>query len=97
MCNLLLNDIYALNKILNINNVDKEVDFLNEIFIKNLNGCAPIVTKEIRCPAAPWIMPQVKNLMQSRDVLQRMLKMDIALYNQYKAEKKKTYYFYYYK
>ncbi|XP_037792643.1 uncharacterized protein LOC119587991 [Penaeus monodon] len=88
LCNLLLNDAGALSQIIH---TDKQVDLFNDIFKKNLNLCAPTVTREIRRPPAPWITLLIKEKMKIRDDLQRKLKQDrgnLELQEKYKTEKK---------
>jgi len=91
LCNLLLNDADALSQIIHTDDVDKQVDLFNDIFKKNLNLCAPTVTREIRRPPAPWITLLIKEKMKIRDDLQRKLKQDrgnLELQEKYKTEKK---------
>ena len=52
-CNLLLGETQNLNSILQTDDVNIQVNIFNEIFCKNLDVCAPVVTKEISRPPAP--------------------------------------------
>ena len=54
-CNLLLNEIPTLNGISNTDNVNQQVHIFTDTFNVSLNRCAPIITREITRPFAPWI------------------------------------------
>lgn len=51
--NLILSEHLNFNKILNTDNVNRQVNIFNENFIKCLDRCALIVTKEIKRPHKP--------------------------------------------
>ena len=90
----LLNDeIHNLNIIFTTDNVDTQVHIFNEIFTKCLDSCAPIVTKELTRPFAPWITDDLKALMQERNNVQQNLKRDrnnLSLQDRYKTLKKQV-------
>ena len=54
---------------MNTDDVNTQVSILTGVFNECLNGCAPIVTKEIRRPPASWITDEVKLAMANRDRL----------------------------
>ena len=92
-CNLLLNETTRLNTILTTDDVDKQVGILTEIFNSCLNKCAPVVTKEIFRPFAPWIDQDLKRIINEKNKLQLELKQNrsnIALDTQFKRSKKNT-------
>ena len=91
LCNSILDEAYTLNNILYTDSVDKQVDIFTNVFIKCLDTCAPVVTKEIGRPSAPWINEEIKVNMKVRDNLQKVLKSDrynVVLQRQYKEQKK---------
>ena len=75
-CNLILDQLPTLNLILETDNVDKQVETFNKVFRNSLDECAPIVTKEIRRPFAPWITEDIRSSMKQRDETRRILKGD---------------------
>ena len=90
-CNMLLDEAQKLNSILQTDDVNIQVIIFNEIFCNNLDICAPVVTKEISHPSAPWMTTNIKESMRKRDNLHKRFKNDrfnITLEGQYKAEKK---------
>ena len=50
LCNLILDEKHVLNHILLTDNVDNHVNIFTSVFTKCMDSCAPMVTKEIRCP-----------------------------------------------
>ena len=92
-CNLLLDNTHILNKIANTDNIDIQVNILTEIFSVCIDRCAPMVTRKITRPPAPWITYNIKEEMETRNQLQRELKLDrynITLRDTYKAQKKRV-------
>lgn len=75
-CQLLLSEDQALNNILDTDNVSLQVDVLSNVFTKCLDRCAPVVTKEITRPPAPWIDRNLKKLITDKNKLQIDLKND---------------------
>ena len=79
------------NMILNTDDVNKQVDIFSANFIKCLNECAPLVTKEIKRPFAPWMNDSIREAMNIRNTTRVKLKCDrhnTSLQEQYKQEKK---------
>ena len=75
------------NSYFNTDNVDSQVDIFINIFHRCLNACAPLVTKRVRRPFAPWMTDDIKSIMKKRNIKQRMLKRDrrnVTLENEYK-------------
>ncbi len=92
-CEVLLNSTDCLNNITLTDDIDEQVNILNTIFISCLNQVAPMTTKYINRPPAPWIDKELKDNMKYRDNLQGQLKLDrhnTKLYNKYKEEKKRV-------
>lgn len=88
---LLLNEEHTLNQIFQTDNVDKQVDLLTSVFTRSLDKCAPIVTKEIRRPSAPWMNDNIREAIKARNNAQIILKgnrYNITLQDQYKKLKK---------
>ena len=75
-CNILLDQSFLLNDILNTDNVNDQVEIFNHVFIYCLDTCAPYVTKVIKRPPAPWIDKRIKEAMKHRDNLQIEFKSD---------------------
>ena len=63
-CGLLLDEVPLLNRILDTDNVNTQVDILTKSFIKCLDQCAPLVTSEINQPFAPWIDQDLRNIIK---------------------------------
>ena len=76
ICDLLTKEIQALNNIFTTDNVDSQVNIFTSIFNNCLNKYAPLVTKEVRRPFAPWINEHLRSLMHERDEAQINLKND---------------------
>ena len=76
LCNLILNQSNTLDRIMLTDNVDSQVEVVTTVFMKCLDSCAPILTKEIGRPNAPWLTNDIKKDMKTRDDLQKMLKGD---------------------
>ena len=90
-CNLLLNEVPTLNKILSTDNVNIQVDILTRTFNNSLDECAPVVTKEITRPFSPWIDQALKGIIDNKNELKYELKNDrsnISLNNQFKLAKR---------
>ena len=93
ICNLLMNEVCTLNPILNTDNVHKQVEILTSVLNKCIDSCAPLVTREIFRPPAPWVSDDIKLSMKRRDDLQRKVKKEKnndTLRENYKAEKRKV-------
>ena len=90
LCNLILDESHILNFIFRTDDIGNQVDIFTSVFTKCINSCAPMVTKEIRRPNAPWITDSIKEDMEIRDELQRTLKknrQNIELQQQHKIAK----------
>ncbi len=48
------------NQILKTNDADAQISILNDKFIKCLDKCAPIGTKEFTRPSTPWINNELR-------------------------------------
>lgn len=68
-CNNLLSNVPILNTMASTDDVNYQADTLTAVFNECLDDCAPIVTKEIRRPPAPWITQEIREAMEKRDVL----------------------------
>ena len=93
LCNLLMNEVSALNDILNTDNVNDQTSILTTVMTKCIDTCAPLVTREILRPPAPWISDDIKSSMKRRDGLQKELKADkfnVMLRENYNEQKKKV-------
>ena len=90
-CSLLWQESNTFNKIFYTDNVETQADIFTKCFTACLDKCAPLVTKQVRRPPAPWINESVKKLMSQRDSTQLRLKNDrhnVLLQDEYKALKK---------
>ena len=90
-CSLLMGEAHNFNKIFATDDVDTQVHVFNDIFIKCLDACSPIVTKEIKRSFAPWITDNLKALMQERNNVRKDLRCDsnnLFLRDRYKSLKK---------
>ena len=74
LCNLLLNESFNLNNILETDDVIIQVEIFTETFNYCLNICAPTVTREITRPFAPWIDQELKEIIGDKNMLQLTLK-----------------------
>ncbi len=91
LCSLLLKNSHYINKILFTDDVNKQVGLFTEVFIKCLDACAPIVTKEIKRPFAPWMNDDFRRAINIRNNAQSNLKAgrhNSRLQELYKKEKK---------
>ncbi|KAK7068985.1 hypothetical protein SK128_012030 [Halocaridina rubra] len=92
ICEALINNTNVLNSIINTDNVDMQVEILIKVFNECLDSCAPIVTRKITHPSAPWLTNDIKEAMQIRNQIQNELKMNRydALCERYKGEKEEA-------
>ncbi len=82
-----------MNNILFTDDVNKQIELFTEVFIKCLDACAPIVTKEIKRPFAHWMNDDLRTAMKIRNNAQSNLKADrhnSRLQEAYKREKKRV-------
>ncbi|KAK7081970.1 Endoribonuclease Dicer, partial [Halocaridina rubra] len=74
-------------------NVDFQVEILTKVFCECLDSCAPIATRKITRPSAPWLTNDIKEAMHIRNQIQKELKInryDMILQERYKIEKKRV-------
>ncbi len=87
---------HIVNKIFATDNINTQVNILTNTFNNCLNYCAPLVTKELKRPFAPWINGHLRALMHERNTTQINLKndrsnVDLQLkYSRLKKEVKKS-------
>lgn len=92
-CNGILDEVQQLNSILNTDDVNIQLDIFNTVFLKCLNNYAPIVTRAIGRPHAPWMTDEIRSEIECRNLLQKRLKKDrsnLTLQNEYKQIKRNT-------
>ena len=93
ICNNILDKVNELNEILNTDDVNIQLEIFNKVFIDCIDATAPMVTRTIVRPPAPWLTEEIHSKMNERDQLQKKLKHDpnnLTLRNQYKQKKKYT-------
>ena len=91
LCELLLSESDNFNQIMDTDDVNLQVNIFNEIFISCLDKCAPLVTREVTRPAAPWLSDELRLAMKQRDDTRSKLSRDrsnTTLQQQYTDEKK---------
>ena len=76
LCNNILEQTPVLNEILNTDNLDSQVTIFTKVMNDSINSCAPIITRKISRPPAPWIDESLKNAMKERDEIGKNLKED---------------------
>ncbi|XP_068200651.1 uncharacterized protein [Palaemon carinicauda] len=91
-CNLLLNEVNTLNTILHTDDVSIQVNTLTNVMNLCIDTCAPIVTRQLLRPPAPWISEQIRSAIKERDQTQSSLKQDPynELLRENYRDKKKT-------
>ncbi len=92
-CNLILLQCHILDKIFNTDNVNDQVTIFNETFLKCLDECAPLVTKEVKRPFAPYMTENIRSLIHRRNCVQRSLskhRNNVDLQNSYKNLKREV-------
>ena len=90
-CNTILDQTPILNRMLETDDPTIQIDIFNEVMCRSIDTCAPIVTKQIYRPPAPWINDNIKKAIIERDNVQSKLKLDrdnITLRNIHKHKKK---------
>ena len=90
---LLLSEVPTLNTILQSDDVDFQVNKFTSVFQSCIDLCAPMVTKQITRPPAPWMTNELEESIHKRNQLQKALKCDrdnTLLESQYKEAKKKV-------
>ena len=91
-CSKLLDSTAELNKILETDNVNKQVEILTRVFQRDLDYCAPITTSVITRPPASWINDEIKSEMKIRDQKRKIRDINFDTYTneQYKIYKNKV-------
>lgn len=91
-CSALLNATPVLNTMLDTDCVDKQSDVLTSTFVDCLDSCAPIITRKITRPPAPWMTEDIRNEMKNRNNLRRRrdLTFDEITNELYKISKKRV-------
>ncbi|XP_068205877.1 uncharacterized protein [Palaemon carinicauda] len=69
-CNLLLNEVNTLNTILHADDVSIQVNTLTNVMNLCIDTYAPIVTRQLLRPPAPWISEQIRSVIKERDQTQ---------------------------
>lgn len=93
LSNLILSEHHNFNKILDTDNVNTQVNIFNKNFIKCLDRCAPIVTKEIKRPHKPWFTDELKAVINNKNKIHNDLRSDrknVLLLEQYRNAKKQV-------
>ncbi len=65
-----------MNNIFLTDDVNKQMDIFNDVFIYCLDMCAPFVTRVVKGKPIPWMTAGIREAMKDRDNLQRELKID---------------------
>ena len=76
LCNHILEQTSELNEILNTDNLDFQVSIFTKVMNRCIDSCAPIITRQINRPPAPWIDQNLKMAMKKRDEIGKKLKED---------------------
>ncbi len=90
LCSLLSQQNDTLEQILLTDDVNKQVDILTNTFTTCLDTCAPLVTKKVKRPYAPWFKDEVNQAIVNKNSIQTQLKVDrynAVLQHRHKAEK----------
>ena len=66
-CELLLSESKTLNTIYNTDDVNAQVKVFNDVFLKCLVFCAPLVTRKLKRPFAPWLNEELRTLIQQKN------------------------------
>ncbi len=75
-CNLLLSERKTLDNINIPDNVNTQVEIFNSVFLKCLDFRAPLVTKELKRPSAPWLNQELKSLIKQKNYALKSWKTD---------------------
>ncbi len=73
-------EYHSFNKILDTDNVSLQVHIFDENFIKCLDICAHVVTKEIRRPYTPWFTDELRNVVRKKKAIHNDLKRAVQKY-----------------
>ena len=91
LCNLILEQTPVLNTTLSTDNVDIQIDTITTVMNNTIDSIAPMVTKLVRRPPAPWMNENLKTAIKERDHTRSNLKTDrlnVVLQEEYKSKKK---------
>lgn len=80
----------SLDEIYRTDNVDHEVTILTEIFKSSLDAVAPLITKTLTRPPAPWMNDSLRQKMTLRDDLAKERNSSTEKYQEYKQCKKEV-------
>ena len=74
------------NEIEFTDDIDAKVDILNTLLLKLMNSHAPVRTIRVSKPFAPWLTPDIKEMMAKRDSIFRKFKRtkDLEMFITYK-------------
>ncbi len=89
-CNSIVSEQHNFNELLMTDDVNYQLKIFNDNFIKCLDRCAPVVTKEIKRPFSPWFTDEIRDAINRRDDVRIKLKGERAnstLWEQYRYEK----------
>ena len=75
-CNKLLDKKVNLDGIVRTDDVNVQADIFTSNFISSLDSCAPIVTREITRPPAPWMTEEIRCEMRYRNRLKERLHLE---------------------
>ena len=90
LCEHIANESSLLD-ILATDNVDRQIATLTEVIKNSINASAPIKTKTVKRPPAPWIDDNIKRAINDRNNTQKALKInrsDTTLQAEYKHKKR---------
>ena len=76
LCNLLKLEEHNFNNIFMTDDANAQATIFTDVFNECLSVCAPLVTRELKRPFAPWIDENLKALMRERNSIQNQLKND---------------------
>ena len=92
-CDLLLNKIPILNRILGTDDVDLQVDTVTSTLCDVIDHIAPLITMLITSSPAPWITQGIKSAILQRDRIHNLLtnnENNALLRDAYKEKKKNS-------
>jgi len=81
----------TLLEILTTDDVNRQVNILSNVLKNSIDATAPLKTKIVRRPPAPWINEDIKRAIHDRNNTHKFLKTnrtDIALHSEYKQKKR---------
>ena len=75
-CNILLDKKDLFDEILRTDDVNVQADIFTTNFMSSLDSCAPLVTKIITRPPAPWMTDEIRYEMRYRNRLKERLHLE---------------------